>query len=145
MKKDKKNTEEKEVNEEEKQDKPKKKINKFALWGSIITILILLLFVFLPLFYLAYMNQSEKEYRNIISTVRKSPVLNKKFGYIKEVKMNNFLKWTSEVNKKTCVKVMLITETDKHKACVIIKEDFKDTMEPYKVQGYIIGKEELKD
>ena len=26
-----------------------------------------------------------------------------------------------------------------------IKEDFEDTLEPYKVEGYIIGKEELKD
>ena len=143
MKKKKKNTEEEAT--EEKEEKQKKKINKKILWGSIITILILLLFVFLPLSYLAYMNQSQKEYRNIISKVRKSPALNKKYGYIKEVKMNNFLAWTSEVNKKTCVKVLLITEKDKHKACVIIKEDFKDTLEPYKVEGYIIGKEELKD
>ena len=108
----------------------------------ILGIIILWNMMFFPLLYMAYMNQSNKTFQSVVHHAKKSTLLAAKVGEIKEVELHNFMKWTSKINGKKCVEVIVRGEKKDKNVCVIIREDNQDTIEPIKVIGYIIdGKE----
>ena len=111
----------------------------------IIGFLILWNMMFFPLLYLAYMNRSNYAFSEVLSTTRKSVVLNQKLGYIKEVKPNNFMQWISKKKGKDCVKVIIESEKGKYKACVIIQVKDKNSLDDLKVMGYFIGDKKYSD
>ncbi len=109
----------------------------------IIGIIVLWNMMFFPLFYMAYMNRSNRTFQSVVHHAKKSTFLNAKLGEIQTIDLKNFMKWISTVHGKQCVEVMVKTEKkEKKNVCIMIKEDDEDTLEPIKTIGYIIdGKE----
>ncbi len=88
------------------------------------TIIIIIILMFLSAtFYQVYMMRSKSVYGIWIEEVKQSPILNKKFGKIEEVKMNNFLSWSSKKKGYKCVKMQVITKEEKYNICKVISQE----------------------
>ena len=68
-------------------------------------------------FYHGYMERSKNSWGFLLPEIETSPVLNKEFGEIKKVKLNNFLRWYSKKQGYECVMVKITTDKGKYKVC----------------------------
>ncbi len=121
------------------------KHKKRTIFFIILGIVILWNMMFFPLWYMAYMNRSNRTFQSVVHHAKKSTLLQTKLGDINTVELHNFMKWISTENGKKCVEAIVKGEKKTKNVCIMIKEDEDDTLEPIKTVGYIIdGKEYLE-
>ena len=90
---------------------------------TIVIIFAVCFIIFSIVFYNLYMVHSKKIWSFYFDEVKTSPILNEEFGEIKEVKMNNFLNWSSKKKGYTCIKMKITTDKGKYSICKVHSEN----------------------
>ena len=119
----------------------KKKNNKkvFIILGIVLVILI----SFSIIFHNTYMENVETTFSNVKDTVKTSNILNDKYGTIKEVKFNNFMKWITKKDNYDCIEMKIVTDKQTKNICTII--NYEDSISMYLVNGYEVDGSVLND
>ena len=120
--------------------KNKKKKSNIPLILGVIIIVIIICFI---IFYTSYMKGVEESFSNVKDTVKSSTILEQTYGKIKEVKFNNFMKWTTKENDYECVEMIIVTDKVKKDLCA--KVEYDEALNTYLVNGYIIDGNILND
>ena len=109
----------------------------------IIGVTIIVIIICFIIFYTSYMKGVEEYFSNVKDTIKTSTILEQTYGKIKEVKFNNFMKWTTKKNNYECVEMIIVTDNTKKDLCA--KVEFDETLNTYIVNGYIIDGNILSD
>ncbi len=120
--------------------KSKKKHNNILI---VLIIIIIVIGLCSFLFYNSYMNKVDITFSNIKDTVKTSKVLNEKYGSIKEVKYNNFMKWLTKKENYECLEMTIKTSNSNKNICTIVK--YEESLNMYIIDGYEIDGKILND